>query len=588
MARSISFPQNLIDSFRSKEVVGVIGSGLSVHAGFPGWQKMLGLMIAECQAQSVSFTLGRELRSLLRKGLFQEVAGECADLLRGHLYRNFIQKTFVQDHIAPTKLHHLLADLPFGAILTTNYDNLIERTYAQRFCSGSQPLKFTPNNLSQLSRLCTEKQLFIFKMHGDTDDTDTILLTKKDYQKVIHSSPVYQASMEHIFAARTALFIGYGLRDLDLNLILGANASLYKDYGRRHYALFPDAGKVLTKSYSEHYNISLIPYSSKNNYKELQLMMEELSRQVKVLPPSTGDEELQRLKQLIDIERLYCDKLGTYTELERAKFLRSRMHEASFTQEEREFIRASILHGEILAEEKKRLVVGAFATAVSSEFESVLSSIQTRSSLLASQASEGPLRESANEIVRAVERGGRSVRHLQSFGKGPPIDLGSPFNINDRLLKMKGTLSDLIGENEKLVFELFRHSLWVTCVSSMLEQVLMNLAVNARNAIPPKGMITIATTAVSITNEYLADHPDAWIGSFVCVSVSDKGCGISANDLPHIFKPFFSSGKKKGTGLGLYTSRELVRLNGGWIEVKTRPRHGSTFSVFLPEVDPPK
>ena len=392
MVRSNKFPLNLIDSFRSNEVVGVIGSGLSLHAGFPGWQKMLGLMIAECQAQSVSFTQGRELRSLLRKGLFHEVAGECADLLRGNLYHNFIQKTFGQEHIAPTKLHHLLPDLPFGAILTTNYDNLIERTYAQRFRSGNHPLTFTPNNVSQVSQLCTEKQFFIFKMHGDTDDTDTIVLTKKDYQKVIHSSPAYQASMAHIFAARTALFIGYGLRDLDLDLILGAHSSLYKGYGRQHYAFFPDAGKVLTKSFSEHYNITIIPYSSKNNHKELQLMMEELSRQVSALPPSTGDEELQRLKQLIDIERLYCEKLGTYTELERAKFLRSRMHEASFTKEEREFIRASILHGEILAEEKKRLAVGAFVTAVSHEFESVLSAIQKRSSLLARQAPEGPLR----------------------------------------------------------------------------------------------------------------------------------------------------------------------------------------------------
>jgi two-component system, cell cycle sensor histidine kinase and response regulator CckA len=281
--------------------------------------------------------------------------------------------------------------------------------------------------------------------------------------------------------------------------------------------------------------------------------------------------------------------VSTYGELtERAKFLRSRMHEVCFTKEEREFIRASILHGEILAVEKERLRDAAIYTGVSHEFELVLSSIQKQSSLLASQAPEGHLGQSANEIVQTVERGGRFVSFLQSIGKGPPIDLGKPFNINDLLLKMKGTLSAIIGENEKLVFELCRHSLRVACVSSMLEQVLMNLVANARDAIPHKGMITVATTAVSITNEYLADHPDAWVGSFVCISVSDKGCGISAKDLPHIFEPFFSSKKKKGVGLGLYISREIVRKNGGWIEVKTRLGRGSTFSVFLPEVDPPK
>ena len=588
MARSIKFPQNLIDSFRSNEVVGVIGSGLSLHAGFPGWQETLELMIAECQTQLVSFTQGRELRSLLRKGLLPEVAGECADLLRGDLYRNFIQKTFGQDSIAPTKLHHLLSNLPFGAILTTNYDNLVERTYAQNLRSGSRPLTFTSKNLTQLSRLCSEKHFFIFKMHGDADDVDTLVLTKKDYRKVVHSSPLYQASMAHIFAARTALFIGYGLRDLDLDLILGAHASLYKDYGRRHYAFFPDAGKVLTKSFSEHYNITIIPYSSKNNHKELHQMIGELSEQVRALPPSTEHEELQRLKQLLDIERLYCEKLGTYIELERAKFLRSGIHEASFTQEEREFIRASIQHWEILADEKAKLVLGAIGTGASHEFGNVLSAIQKQSSILASQAPDGPLRESANEIVRAVKYGERLVSFLQSLAKSPPIDPVNTFNINDLLLKMKGTLSAVIGENEKLVLDLFKHSLWVTCASSMLEQVLMNLVVNARDAIPHKGMITVATTAVPITNEYLADHPDAWVGSFACISVSDKGCGISAKDLPHIFEPFFSSKNKKGTGLGLYICREISRKNGGWIEVKTLPGRGSTFSVFLPEVDPPQ
>lgn len=280
-------------------------------------------------------------------------------------------------------------------------------------------------------------------------------------------------------------------------------------------------------------------------------MMGELSRQVRALPPSTEEEELQRLKQLIDIERLYCEKLGTYTELERAKFLWSRMHEESFTQEDREFIRASIQHWETLADEKRMLVLGTISTRVSDEFGSVLSAIQKQSSILASQAPEGPLRRSANEIVRAVKHGGRLISFLQSLGKSPPIDLESSLNINDPLLKMKGTLSAVIGGNKKLVFELFRHSLWITCAPSMFEQVLFNLVGNAHHAIPHKGRITVATTAVSITNEYLADHPDAWVGSFVCISVSDKGCGISAKDLPHIFEPFFSSKKIKGAGLGL-------------------------------------
>ena len=122
----------------------------------------------------------------------------------------------------------------------------------------------------------------------------------------------------------------------------------------------------------------------------------------------------------------------------------------------------------------------------------------------------------------------------------------------------------------------------------MLEQVLLNLVVNARDAAPRKAMITMTTTAVSITNEYLVEHPDARIGSFVCMSVADNGCGISAKDLLHIFEPFFSSKKKKGTGLGLHVSQAIVGQHNGWMEVETLPRRGSTFSVFLPAIEFPK
>lgn len=588
MARAFTFPQDLIDSFRSNEVVGVIGSGLSAHAGFPSWHRTLELMIAECQNQLVGFTQGKELKTLLRKYLYQEVAEECAELLRGDLYRNFIQDTFRRDTIIPSNLHHLLSDLPLSAILTTNYDNLIERTYAQKHPSGSYPLTFTSKNVAQLSRLCSEKRFFIFKMHGDADDIESVVFKKKDYQDIIHSNRLYQVSLGHIFAARAGLFIGYGLRDLDLDLILGAQASLFKGYGRRHYAFFPDEGKALSKSYLKHYNITIIPYSSKNNHKELQLMLGELSRQIRARPPSTKDEELERLKQLMDFEKLYCEKLGTYIELERARYLRSKMSEPCFTQQDREFIKTSIQHWEALADEKARLMTRVLAIGATHEFGNVLAEIQEQSSILACLAPEGPLRQSADEIVRAAKRGGSLVTFLRSWGEHPRINLNTPTNINDLLAKIKGVLSTVIGDKSKLILEQSKYPLWVTCSPPMIEQVVLNLVVNALDAAPHNAMITMATTAVSITNEYLLEHPDARIGSFVCMSVTDNGRGISAKDLPHIFKPFFSSKKKNGAGLGLPVSQEIVGRHNGWIEVETLPRRGSTFSVFLPEIESPK
>ena len=556
-------------------------------------------MIAECQAQLVGFKQGKELRALLRKGHFQEVAGECAELLRGDLYRDFIQNTFRREGIVPTKIHHLLLGLPLGAIVTTNYDNLIERTYARKLPSDDYPLTYTSKNVAKLPRLCTEKRFFIFKMHGDADDIETVVLTKKDYQNIIHSSPLYQTSLAQIFAARTALFIGYGLRDQNLDLILSAQASLFKDYGRRHYAFFPDAGTILPKSFSEHYNITIIPYSSKNGHKELHLMLEQLSRQVRSLPPSTEDEEIQRLKQLIEVERRYCEKLGTYIEFGRAKFLRSRMHKASFTYQERQLIEKSIQHWETLeikntqlesalSQKQKMEALGTLAGATSHEFGRFLATIQSHSSLLAHQTPEGPLRQSADEIIRTAKRAGILVSILQSLGQRPHVNRQILVNVNDLARKVGNLLTSLIGENKKLRLELLEELPLVTGDPSTLEQVLMNLVINARDAIESNGIIIIKTALASITNEYLLDHPGARVGSFACISVTDNGIGISAEDLPRVFEPFFSSKKKKGVGLGLTVSQVIVKQHNGWVEVVTKPGRGSTFLVFLPEANVPQ
>ncbi len=149
------FPQDLIDSFNSDEVVCICGSGPSIAAGFPTWGKLMDLMIEECEHQLVGFSQGRELRRLLKEGHLLEVADECARLLHGQLYRDFLQKLFRQDSVSPTKLHQLLTVLPFSALLTTNYDNLIERAYLAGSEGNRYPLVYTHKNAAQLPKLAS-------------------------------------------------------------------------------------------------------------------------------------------------------------------------------------------------------------------------------------------------------------------------------------------------------------------------------------------------------------------------------------------------------------------------------------------------
>ena len=117
----------------------------------------------------------------------------------------------------------------------------------------------------------------------------------------------------------------------------------------------------------------------------------------------------------------------------------------------------------------------------------------------------------------------------------------------------------------------------------MIEQVLMNLAVNARDAMPKGGTLTVSTTPVEVSPAYAQTHPEARVGSYVCLRVTDTGCGMDPATQARIFEPFFTTKEVgKGTGLGLATVYGIVKQHEGWIDVASQVGQGSTFSVFFP------
>jgi CheY-like chemotaxis protein len=116
-----------------------------------------------------------------------------------------------------------------------------------------------------------------------------------------------------------------------------------------------------------------------------------------------------------------------------------------------------------------------------------------------------------------------------------------------------------------------------------MEQVLLNLAVNSRDAMPKGGVLAIKISALAVDDRRLAEYPEARAGQFVCLSVIDTGCGIPAENVRRIFEPFFTTKQVgKGTGLGLATVYGIVKQHQGWVEVESEPGKGSTFRVFLP------
>ncbi len=158
-----------------------------------------------------------------------------------------------------------------------------------------------------------------------------------------------------------------------------------------------------------------------------------------------------------------------------------------------------------------------------------------------------------------------------------PIDLNS---LLGNVLKM---LRRLIGEQIELGFTAAPADLWLEADPGMIEQVVMNLVVNARDAMSGAGRITLTTRLVMLDEKAAQRNPEAHPGRFVCLSVSDTGSGMDEDTIKHIFEPFFTTKEVgKGTGLGLATVFGIVKQHDGWIEIESSVGQGSTFKIYLP------
>jgi CheY-like chemotaxis protein len=148
------------------------------------------------------------------------------------------------------------------------------------------------------------------------------------------------------------------------------------------------------------------------------------------------------------------------------------------------------------------------------------------------------------------------------------------------LLKM---LRRLLGENIEIIPQVSSDAIWVNADTGMMEQVVMNLCINARDAMSKGGRLTIASAIVEIQAQPSRPNPDARPGRFVCLSVSDTGCGMDEQVLERIFEPFYTTKEVgKGTGLGLSIVYGIVKQHNGWVEVESAVGEGSSFRVYLP------
>lgn len=231
---------------------------------------------------------------------------------------------------------------------------------------------------------------------------------------------------------------------------------------------------------------------------------------------------------------------------------------------------------------QKMEAIGQLAGGVAHDFNNILTVIQGHASLLAT-GKLGDLEEkSANQIVQAAARAAALTRQLLTFSRRQLIQ-PKRLDMNKIVGNMTNMLGRLLGEDIALQLNYCQAAPIVEADAGMMEQILLNLAVNARDAMPRGGQLAIRITVVEVKETYLLRRPDARAGNFVCVSVVDTGTGISQENLSRIFEPFFTTkAVGKGTGLGLATVYGIVKQHQGWIEVESDVGRGTTFRFFIP------
>ena len=225
--------------------------------------------------------------------------------------------------------------------------------------------------------------------------------------------------------------------------------------------------------------------------------------------------------------------------------------------------------------------IGRLAGGIAHDFNNLLTVIYTCCALLERRLrNDDPLRVYVEQIDAAAKRGGDLTRQVLSFARDRAIE-PRVVDLNDTLGKMTALLRRLIGDDVELRTNLDRSLRPVRADRSQLEQVVMNLALNARDAMPGGGKIVVSTTNVEV-EEAQAKELDLAPGDYVLLAVSDTGVGMDEATRARVFEPFFTTKPGKGTGLGLATSFGIVRQSGGAIAVESMPGRGATVRVWFP------
>jgi len=343
---------------------------------------------------------------------------------------------------------------------------------------------------------------------------------------------------------------------------------------------YPDLQVVLCTAYSDY------------SWAELLAKLGATDRLVILKKPFDNIEVLQLAHTLTEKWRLLQQARTKMADMEkmvseRTLELRNTNGQLQVEIAERKQAQAALEESHKMVLRQERLAaVGQLSAGVAHDFNNIMTVIHGHASLLLlNDKVPGAVHEPLREIEAAAMRAARLTQQLLAFSRKQVMQ---PRNINlgEVANSLSAMLGRAIGEEISLQCVYSPGLPAVHADASMIEQVLMNLAVNARDAMPNGGDLTISVDAVEVTKEHAARNPEASAGRFVCLSVRDTGCGMDKDIASRIFEPFFTTKDVgKGTGLGLATVYGIAKQHHGWIEVESALGQGSLFRVFFPAIE---